>query len=80
MRPLIGAISGVAVSLIVQTSLVPIRHTALTFNFYVVAAFLAGFSEKWTKVVLDGAMRTIAKVDGDDQAKKAAPAASSRRN
>lgn len=65
MRPLIGAISGVAVSLIVQTSLVPIRQRALTFEFYVIAAFLAGFSERWTKVVLDGAMRTIEKV-GDD--------------
>jgi hypothetical protein len=69
MRPLIGAISGVAVSLIVQTSLVPIKPTALTFDFYVVAGFLAGFSERWTKVVLDGAMRTIEKVDDDSQAK-----------
>ena len=69
MRPLIGAISGVAVSLIVQTSLVPIRHTALTFEFYVIAAFLAGFSERWTKVVLDGAMRTIGKVGDDPKGK-----------
>jgi hypothetical protein len=67
MRPLIGAISGVAVSLIVQTSLVPIRESALTFDFFVVAAFLAGFSERWTKVVLDGAMRTIEKVDDDQK-------------
>jgi hypothetical protein len=73
MRPLIGAISGVAVSLIVQTSLVPFKHSALTFDFYVVAAFLAGFSEKWTKVVLGGAMRTIAKVDGGNEDKKAPP-------
>jgi hypothetical protein len=46
---------------------VPIKHSALTFQFYVVAAFLSGFSERWTKVVLDGAMRTIAKVDGNDE-------------
>jgi hypothetical protein len=26
---------------------------------FVVAAFLAGFSERWTRMVLSGAMRTI---------------------
>ena len=62
-RPVIGAISGVAVSLLVQTTLVPIKHSALTMEFFVVVAFLAGFSERWTKIVLDGAMRTVAKVD-----------------
>ncbi|HJU36993.1 MAG TPA: hypothetical protein VJ716_06220 [Gaiellaceae bacterium] len=70
MRPLIGAFSGVAVSLIVQTTLVPIQHRALTFEFYVVVAFLAGFSERWTKVVLDGAMRTIEKVDDDQKSRQ----------
>jgi hypothetical protein len=64
-RPIIGAISGVALSLLVTTTLVPIKQSALTFNLFVVAAFLAGFSERWTKIVLDGAMRTIAKVDDD---------------
>jgi hypothetical protein len=66
-RPIIGAISGVAISLLVTTTLVPIKHSALTFDFFVVAAFLAGFSERWTKVVLDGAMRTIAKVDDNQE-------------
>jgi hypothetical protein len=65
-RPLIGAISGVALSLLVQTTLVPIKQSALTFDFFVIAAFLAGFSERWTQVVLGGAMRTIEKV-GDEQ-------------
>jgi len=78
MRPLIGAISGVAVSLIVQTSLVPIKPSALTFDFYVVAAFLAGFSERWTKVVLDGAMRTIAKVNDDVKSPTATSSSSIR--
>jgi hypothetical protein len=66
-RPLIGAVSGVVVSFLVQTSLVPIDKQSLSIEFYVVVAFLAGFSERWTKVVLDGAMRTIDKVGGDDQ-------------
>ena len=66
-RPLIGAVSGVIVSFLVQTSLVPIEKQSLSIEFYVVVAFLAGFSERWTKVVLAGAMRTIEKVGGDDQ-------------
>jgi hypothetical protein len=66
-RPLIGAVSGVVVSFLVQTSLVPIDKQSLSIEFYVVVAFLAGFSERWTKVVLDGAMRTIDKVGGNEQ-------------
>jgi hypothetical protein len=58
-RPLIGAVSGVVISLLVQTTLVPIKQGTLTIEFYVIVAFLAGFSERWTKVVLEGAMRTI---------------------
>jgi hypothetical protein len=68
-RPLIGAVSGVIVSFLVQTSLVPIDKQSLSIEFYVVVAFLAGFSERWTKVVLAGAMRTIEKV-GDDEEKQ----------
>ena len=67
VRPIVGAISGVVIFLLVTTTLLPIKHTALTFHFFVIVAFLAGFSERWTKVVLDGAMRTIAKVDDDSQ-------------
>jgi len=59
-RPLLGAISGVVLYLIVQTPLLPIESAALTLEYVVVVAFLAGFSEAWTKVVLGGAMRTIA--------------------
>jgi hypothetical protein len=76
-RPIVGAITGVTISLLVQTSLVPIKPTALTFHFYVVVAFLAGFSERWTKVVLEGAMRTIEKAGADKEqepAKKGSPA------
>ena len=58
-RPLIGSVSGIVVYFLVQTPLIPIEQTALTLPFYVVVAFLAGFSERWTRVVLSGAMRTI---------------------
>jgi hypothetical protein len=58
-RPLVGSVSGIAVYFLVQTTLVPIEPSARNFAFYVVVAFLAGFSERWTKVMLSGAMRTV---------------------
>jgi hypothetical protein len=64
-RPIIGAISGVVVALLIKTTLIPIDPTVQQTELYAVAAFLAGFSERWTKVVLGGAMRTIAPGDGD---------------
>jgi hypothetical protein len=73
-RPLIGAVSGVTVSLLVQTSLVPINNESLSIEFFVVVAFLAGFSERWTKVVLAGAMRTVEKPDaGEDKTQPQTP-------
>ena len=58
-RPLLGSISGIVVYFLVQTPLVPVESGAQTLPFHVVIAFLAGFSERWTQVVLDGAMRTV---------------------
>ncbi len=58
-RPIVGAVSGIVVYFLVQTTILPLDDTARTFPFYVVASFLAGFSERWTRMVLDGAMRTI---------------------
>ena len=58
-RPLIGSVSGIVVYFLVQTTIVPIEDSALTFPFFVVVAFLAGFSERWTRIMLSGAMRTV---------------------
>jgi hypothetical protein len=58
-RPLVGAVSGVVVALLVQTTLVASQSGSVTTAFFAVVAFLAGFSERWTKVMLDGAMRTV---------------------
>jgi len=66
-RPLIGSISGIVVYFLVQTPMIPIEQESLTVPFYVVVAFLAGFSERWTRMVLSGAMRTIADPDDDEQ-------------
>ena len=58
-RPLIGSVSGIIVYFLMKTPLIPLEESALTLPLFVVVAFLAGFSERWTRMVLSGAMRTI---------------------
>ncbi len=58
-RPLIGSVSGIVVYFLMKTPLIPLEETALTLPLFVVVAFLAGFSERWTRMVLSGAMRTV---------------------
>jgi hypothetical protein len=58
-RPLIGSVSGIIVYFLLKTPLLPLEESALTLPLFVVVAFLAGFSERWTRMVLSGAMRTI---------------------
>jgi hypothetical protein len=69
-RPLIGAVSGVAVYFLVNTRLLSIDPDARTLSYYAILGFLAGFSERWTQVILSGAMRTVSgeeEPDDDDQ-------------
>jgi hypothetical protein len=70
-RPLIGAVSGVVVYFLVQTPMVPIDDTTETVPFFAVVAFLAGFSERWTRMMLSGAMRTIADAGEEERTAKA---------
>jgi hypothetical protein len=63
-RPLVGAVSGAIVALLVQTTLVASQNGSVTTAFFVVVAFLAGFSERWTKVMFEGAMRTVERPGG----------------
>ena len=60
-RPLIGAITGLAVYFLARTELIQIQigQGPKTFDFFVVLAFLAGFSERWAQVLLTGAEKTI---------------------
>jgi hypothetical protein len=58
-RPLIGSVSGIIVYFLMKTPLIPLEESALTLPLFVVVAFLAGFSERWTRMVLSGAMRTV---------------------
>lgn len=73
-RPLIGSVSGIVVYFLFQTPLVPIEASALSLALYVVVAFFAGFSERWTRMVLSGALRTIVGRDEEPEA----PAAEER--
>lgn len=68
-RPLIGAVSGIVIYFLVQTPLLAIDEDTRTFEFYAVIAFLAGFSERWTRVTLTGAMRTV---DDDEPSEQSA--------
>jgi len=54
-RPFIGAVFGAVLYLGTVSGLVEIGASVAskTLPFYAVVAFLAGFSERWTKVVLD---------------------------
>jgi hypothetical protein len=58
-RPIVGAIFGVAMYFLVSTPLLQIEQRTKTFAFYVTVAFLSGFSERWTRVILDGAQSVI---------------------
>jgi hypothetical protein len=58
-RPIVGAIFGVAMYFLVSTPLLQIEQKSKTFAFYVTVAFLSGFSERWTRVILDGAQSVI---------------------
>ena len=58
-RPLIGAITGLAVYFLAQTTLLQIDPSLKKFDFFVVLAFLAGFSERWAQVLLGGAQKGI---------------------
>ena len=58
-RPIVGAIFGVAMYFLVSTPLLQIEQGTKTFAFYVTVAFLSGFSERWTRVILDGAQSVI---------------------
>jgi hypothetical protein len=68
-RPLIGAVSGVAIYFLLAGGLLnttpPDGDRA--FFYYGSLAFIAGFSERWTNVVVGGAERLIARSRGQTE-------------
>jgi hypothetical protein len=75
LRPLIGAVFGIVLALLVQTFLVPVDEQELSLELFVVLAFLAGFSERWARIVLQGAMRTVSPADDNDASPAPTPQA-----
>lgn len=55
VRPVLGATFGVAAFLIVKSGVLQLELDANPFYILTAAAFLAGFSERWTKVLLTSA-------------------------
>jgi hypothetical protein len=69
-RPVIGSVCGIIAYFLIQTPFIPIELTPdQELPVYVSVAFIAGFSERWMRTMLDGAMHTIA--PGDDDEKEA---------
>lgn len=69
-RPFLGAIFGVAIYFALQSDLVQFEPPdgKDSFYFFTLLAFLAGFSERWTRVMLGSAERTIeATLDGGEK-------------
>jgi len=55
LRPFIGATFAVAIYFGLQSRLFTVGTVPKTIYFYAAVSFLAGFSERWARVMLDGA-------------------------
>ena len=73
LRPLLGALSGTVVYVLLQSGLVPLKvpdGVAGTY-FYIAVAIVAGFSERWARGVLAGTEERIQSAAGGDQPPRA---------
>jgi hypothetical protein len=61
LRPLLGALSGTVVYVLLQSGLVPLKvpDGAQETHFYIALAIVAGFSERWARGVLAGTEERI---------------------
>jgi flagellar hook-basal body complex protein FliE len=68
-RPFIGAIFAVVLYFALKGGLLQIRPASdkTPLYFYAAFAFIAGFSERWAKVILGGAERMLGGAGADDQ-------------
>lgn len=78
-RPFIGAIFGVAMYFLISSGLpqVELPNTDRAFFYYGIVAFLAGFAERRTKVILGSAEGTVEKSLGFGASKGSGSASSS---
>lgn len=82
-RPVIGAVFAVVLYFALQSGLVNLQTSAgakvgdinqSTTFFYAALAFMAGFSERWARVVLGSATRMVGEVDEEHPPDKPPPA------
>jgi len=68
LRPLLGALSGTVVYVLLESALIPLKipDGSAGTNFVIATAILAGFSERWARGVLAG---TEERVQGAGQAR-----------
>ena len=76
-RPIVGAIFGVALYFLLASGLLQTEdpESERAIFYYGIAAFLAGFSERWTSVIFGSAQRTIGGDAGDADAVSGEPPA-----
>jgi hypothetical protein len=81
-RPVIGAVFAVVLYFALQSGLVNLQTSAgaktgdinqTTTFFYAALAFMAGFSERWARVVLGGATRMVGEADEEHPPDKPPP-------
>ncbi len=74
-RPAVGGVFGVLLYAVFKSGLLLVRPESEEFPgdpvfYFAVAAFLAGFSERWVHVIIGGAKRTIAPGKDDEEEQK----------
>jgi hypothetical protein len=76
LRPLLGALSGTVVYVLLQSELLPLKvpHGAPGTYFYIAVATLAGFSERWARGVLAGTEERIQGAGSSGSATSSRPA------
>jgi hypothetical protein len=72
LRPLLGALSGTVIYVLLQSGLVPLKvpDGAAGTHFFIALAIVAGFSERWARGVLAG---TEERIQGSTPPKAQAP-------
>ena len=65
-RPFVGAVFGLALYFLLQSSLLQVSSDRNQFATYVFAAFLGGFSERFVKVMLHGAEDSLDSVKAEE--------------
>ena len=71
-RPFIGAVFGITLYFLLRSEILRTQlpdKEATAFFFFAILAFLAGFNERWTKVMLGTAQKTVAASLGDSSTK-----------